>query len=200
MDPGIATISASIVAAIAAVVTAFIAKYDLHLLFQASPLNLSGSWKGRSAYLAGRLFDPSTESLWKVDTDITQRGRSIKMSVTLTDFYDLKGKKLNGIAPRQFSGTGKLKGDQDVVVTFKQTNGLEHGVMYLVADLRGMELEGILVVRNPTLAGPVAVKFLLCREGHRTVGFDDLDTAHITNAVLEKHNTNALAAKPKATT
>lgn len=179
MDRGIATVLAACIAAIAALIAAIIAKYDIHLLFRRTDTKIEGEWRGFSVYLAGKVYDPTTEALYKVNAIFKQFGSRVTMKEKIDEFFDIRGNRLEGIVPRQINGKGKVIGSGDVIITFTEAGSRTCGTMYLKVNTYNNEIEGILAVRNPHIGTPVAVKLLLRPMDKPPVQPHDLEIEHI---------------------
>jgi len=169
---------AAIIAAIATIIAALISKYDMLSLIWRAQFNLSGEWRGMSVYIPINIFNVDSECVYKFSARISQIGRKITFNETIENFFDINMNPLTRL-PRQIEGKGKLFGDQDVIIQFKELNSSTCGAMYLVVDRRGIELEGIVAVTNANFHRPVAVRIILRRIDQEEVTEDELDLPRV---------------------
>ncbi|MDD4822032.1 MAG: hypothetical protein PHI48_05690 [Bacteroidales bacterium] len=166
------TIIAAIITTSGAIITAIITKKEWILFFEKPKIKLDGKWKGISIYVPLE-NDNDLECVYKINADIEQKGRRIKLTENIYEILDFNNNVLRK-EPRTFVGKGKIMREQDITIDFNEKRGLTCGVMYLVSDYWGNELKGLMAVTNPYCGKPVVVKILLRRVDKEDIKVDDL--------------------------
>lgn len=179
MTASTATVIAALIGALGVVFAALISKYELLPIFKTTKFNLTGAWHGMSIYVPIDIYNIGSECVYKFCADINQYGGKISFYEKITDFYDIDLTKIEDHSPRIIKGKGKVLGDKDVIIQFKEKNSLTCGTMYLTIDTWGKELQGVLAVRNPYFGTPAVVKIVLRRASEKDVTPNDLGIAWV---------------------
>lgn len=169
-----ATCVAAVIAASGAIIAGLIAKYDLLLLFKRSRLNLTGTWQGVSIYMPIDIFNVGSECIYRFSAEISQFGGTIRIKETIDEFFDIDGNRIDGHAVRVIEGKGKVLGDRDIIIQFREKDNLTCGTMYLTVNTWGKELQGMIAVSNPYFGTPAGVKVVLRRAGEKQLTYDDI--------------------------
>ncbi|ESA37759.1 hypothetical protein N836_35905 [Leptolyngbya sp. Heron Island J] len=184
MDPGTATLVASLIGAIAVVASAIITKYDLYLVFSRSRINISGEWRGYAVYVAGEFSEPpNAEALYRVNFRFNQIGSLVFMEARVVEVFDIYVTQIPNSPARFLKGKGHMLRGQDIVIAFANQGSLTCGTIYFTLNTFLREMDGIVALRNPLLGKPVAVKILLRRESETPVQPEDLNLEPIRTLI-----------------
>ncbi len=191
MSTEAATIIGALICASVTILIWVLDKYQVVARLSTTKLNVTGKWHGWSVYVPIEgFFHKDREAIYRVEAELTQRGRRVWMSEVLKEILDIDGRALDGYPPREFEGKGEMVGDADITLAFAEKHGLTNGTMYLVLNTWGDELYGILAVRNPHIGKPVAVKVLLRRIEKAMPVIEDLGVGTI-RALAQRSSVNA---------
>ena len=185
-----ATVLAAIIIALASIASTVMIKYDLLPIFKKTKLNLTGDWRGLSAYFPIDIYNVGSECVYEFSAQITQSGSKIKFRENINQFFDIDMNLVENHSARIIVGEGKFLSDKDLIIQFTELGSLTCGTMYLVVDTWGKELTGIIAVRNPYFGTPAGVKIILRRVGEKAITSDELGLPKIkamADAFLKLH-------------
>ncbi len=125
------------------------------------------------------IYNVGSECVYKFSAQLRQFGGTISFTETIDEFYDIDMTRLEKHPVRIVEGKGRVLGDKDAIIQFKEKSSLTCGTMYLTVDTWGNELQGIIAVRNPYFGTPAGVKIILRRVGQKAVSADDLSVSRV---------------------
>lgn len=141
---------------------------------------IDGHWRGWAIYVpVDGFFFPDREAIYRTEARFRQWRRRILMSERLTEIFDLAGRPLAHVPPRDISGSGELTTQGELNVRFREEGAPVRGVLLAQLDQQETELRGVIAVRPRTAARPVAVKLLLRRASSSFPTLDELDVESI---------------------
>jgi hypothetical protein len=124
-------------------------------------------------------FFADREAIYRTEAEFRQHRSRVRMTERLSQIYDIDGMYLDHVAPRQFSGWGKVSSRTDMTIAFHQRGAPASGTMVCTLEPGGAEMTAILAVRPRLGAPPVAVKLLLRRVDRPMPRLDEIGIERI---------------------